>query len=122
MLTGGKMEHSSRDEIMNEFRTGKTQVLVTTNVLSRGVDVLGVKVVINFEVPMLYRQNQADAQTYLHRCGRTGRYGASGTVINLVDANEDTHLSKIEAFYQMTVTDIPAEDAAEKLEELGKFE
>ena len=58
MLTGGKMEHSSRDEIMSEFRTGKTQVLVTTNVLSRGVDVLGVKVVINFEVPMLYRQNQ----------------------------------------------------------------
>ena len=65
---------------------------------------------------------QADAQTYLHRCGRTGRYGASGTVINLVDPQEDQHLSKIELFYQMAITDIPAADAAEKLEELGKFE
>lgn len=76
-LLHGKMQETDRDTVMSDFRTGKTSVLITTNVLARGIDVLSVTLVINYDIP-LNRRNKADPETYLHRIGRTGRFGRKG--------------------------------------------
>ena len=64
----GKMTAVEREETMKEFRNGKSRVLVSTDLLSRGIDVQQVSVVINYDVP-------SNIQSYLHRIGRSGRYG-----------------------------------------------
>ena len=64
----GDITQMERDTIMRDFRTGKTRVLITTDLLSRGIDVQQVSVVINFDVPN-------DRENYIHRIGRTGRWG-----------------------------------------------
>lgn len=84
------MEAEERDRTMIEFRTGKSTVLITTNVLARGVDVDNVCLVVNYNVPV-DKQGLADYETYLHRIGRTGRFGRKGTAINLYDTDEDAH-------------------------------
>jgi ATP-dependent RNA helicase DDX19/DBP5 len=95
LLHGNDMEHQERDRVIDAFRKGATRVLITTNVLSRGlsafvsdgfvlsvpligVDVLQVSLVVNFDVP-LNAAGLPDFETYLHRIGRSARYGNSGT-------------------------------------------
>ncbi|CAJ1969388.1 unnamed protein product [Cylindrotheca closterium] len=80
----GRLLPEERDSTMDDFRMGKSNVLVTTNVLARGVDVDNVCLVINYDPP-LDRDNNPDFETYLHRIGRTGRFGRKGTAISLVD-------------------------------------
>ena len=70
----GDLMPDERDRVMDSFRTGASKVLITTNVLSRGIDVLQVSLVVNFDLP-LNENHQADTETYLHRIGRTGRFG-----------------------------------------------
>ncbi|CAM9627740.1 unnamed protein product, partial [Hapterophycus canaliculatus] len=60
------------------------QVLLTTNVLSRGVDVPAVSLVVNYDMPTMGYSREADPDTYLHRIGRTGRFGRRGVAINLI--------------------------------------
>jgi ATP-dependent RNA helicase DDX19/DBP5 len=79
----GAVEPSSRDAVMDAFRKGESNVLITTNVLARGVDVDNVCLVINYDIPVT-RDNLPDYETYLHRIGRTGRFGRKGTAINLI--------------------------------------
>lgn len=69
--------------VMDEFRSGAASILISTNVLARGIDVLDVTMVINYDLP-LTRDNTPDFETYLHRIGRTGRFGKSGVAINFV--------------------------------------
>lgn len=78
------LQGEERDATMEDFRNGKSNVLITTNVLARGVDVDNVCLVINYDVPV-DRENKPDFETYLHRIGRTGRFGRKGTAINLID-------------------------------------
>lgn len=83
------MDTAERDRVMKAFREGKVKVLISTNLVARGIDVPGVNIVINFDLPMLFTQNrndpvQADSDTYIHRVGRTGRAGSRGVAINLV--------------------------------------
>ena len=78
----GKVEHADRDATMEEFRNGWSNVLITTNVLARGVDVDNVCLVVNYDVPT-NAEREPDFETYLHRIGRTGRFGRKGTVITL---------------------------------------
>jgi len=78
----GKVEHADRDSTMEAFRNGESNVLITTNVLARGVDVDNVCLVVNYDVPV-NMEGQPDYETYLHRIGRTGRFGRKGTVITL---------------------------------------
>jgi len=80
----GRLLPEERDSTMEDFRNGRSNVLVTTNVLARGVDVDNVCLVVNYDVPVDKDQNP-DFETYLHRIGRTGRFGRKGTAINLVD-------------------------------------
>ena len=77
------LEPSQRDATMQAFRDNESNVLITTNVLARGVDVDNVCLVVNYDVPVDGNGNP-DFETYLHRIGRTGRFGRKGTAINLI--------------------------------------
>ncbi|KAL8284223.1 hypothetical protein RQP46_004972 [Phenoliferia psychrophenolica] len=79
----GKLEVADRDAVMESFRDGKTKVLITTNVIARGIDVLQVNMVVNYDLP-LNQAGKPDPETYLHRIGRTGRFGRQGISINFV--------------------------------------
>ncbi|KAI8957393.1 DEAD-domain-containing protein [Daldinia sp. FL1419] len=81
----GSYEGSERDALLEEFRTGKSKVLITTNVLSRGIDVSTVSMVINYDIPMKgMGDSMHDTETYLHRIGRTGRFGRVGVSITFI--------------------------------------
>lgn len=81
----GAFEGGERDSILQQFRAGKYKVLITTNVLARGIDVQSVSMVVNYDIPMKGRSGQEpDGETYLHRIGRTGRFGRVGVSISFV--------------------------------------
>lgn len=100
---------NSRINAVNEFKEGKLRVLVSTDVTSRGIDVVKVSHVINFDVPILY-------EDYVHRIGRTGRAFQDGKAITFVNRAEEYHIEKIEALIRekITVKEIPAEVFIEK--------
>ncbi|KAM0793226.1 RNA helicase required for poly(A+) mRNA export [Microbotryomycetes sp. NB124-2] len=79
----GKLETADRDAVMESFREGKTKVLITTNVIARGIDVMQVNMVVNYDLPT-DGNGRPDPETYLHRIGRTGRFGRQGVSINFV--------------------------------------
>eukprot|EP00903_Cladosiphon_okamuranus_P012242 g11481.t1 len=81
----GDLDGVQRDATMDQFRLGHNKVLLTTNVLARGVDVPAVSLVVNYDIPTLGYSREADPDTYLHRIGRTGRFGRRGVAINLVE-------------------------------------
>jgi ATP-dependent RNA helicase DDX19/DBP5 len=83
LLHGKDMLPEERDRVMNDFRQNKTNVLITTNVLARGIDVLTVTLVINYDIPVT-KYHRADFSTYIHRIGRSGRFGRKGVAINFV--------------------------------------
>jgi ATP-dependent RNA helicase DDX19/DBP5 len=81
----GAYEGQDRDTVLEEFRAGRAKVLITTNVLARGIDVQSVSMVINYDIPMKGRMDsEPDPETYLHRIGRTGRFGRVGVSISFV--------------------------------------
>ncbi|KAJ2970256.1 hypothetical protein NUW58_g9751 [Xylaria curta] len=81
----GAYEGSERDALLDDFRTGKSKVLITTNVLARGIDVSTVSMVINYDIPMKGMGDAThDTETYLHRIGRTGRFGRVGVSITFI--------------------------------------
>uniref|UniRef100_A0A8C6UTR9 RNA helicase n=1 Tax=Neogobius melanostomus TaxID=47308 RepID=A0A8C6UTR9_9GOBI len=84
-LLSGEMQVEQRAAVIDRFREGKEKVLVTTNVCARGIDVEQVSVVINFDLPV-DKDGNPDNETYLHRIGRTGRFGKRGLAINMVDS------------------------------------
>lgn len=73
----GNMEQSQRDLIMKEFRTGCSRVLITTDLLARGIDIQQVHLVIDYDLPVT-------KEKYIHRIGRSGRFGRKGVAINFV--------------------------------------
>lgn len=96
----GDMPISERKARMQEFRTGKCRVLISTDLLARGIDVQQISVVINFELPV-QREN------YIHRIGRSGRYGRKGASINLVTEREMRAQAEIESFYGTKINVLP---------------
>nr|CCA24870.1 ATPdependent RNA helicase DBP5 putative [Albugo laibachii Nc14]CCA24954.1 ATPdependent RNA helicase DBP5 putative [Albugo laibachii Nc14] len=117
ILHGADMAKEVRDQMIDEFRLGTTNVLITTNVLARGIDIAGVSLVVNFDIP-LTRDRKPDPETYLHRIGRTGRFGRKGCAINLVhDEQSKRALASIEAHYNRPIAQAPADD----IEELEKL-
>lgn len=79
----GNLEGAARDQVIDLFREGQAKVLITTNVLARGIDVQSVTMVINYDVPDM-PGGLPDAETFLHRVGRTGRFGKVGVALTLV--------------------------------------
>ena len=99
--THGDMDQNTRDIIMREFRSGSSRVLITTDLLARGIDVQQVSLVINYDLP-------TQPENYLHRIGRGGRFGRKGVAINFV-TNEDLRmLQDIQRFYNVTVEELPS--------------
>eukprot|EP01111_Echinosteliopsis_oligospora_P017231 TRINITY_DN7399_c0_g1_i1.p1 TRINITY_DN7399_c0_g1~~TRINITY_DN7399_c0_g1_i1.p1 ORF type:complete len:441 (-),score=115.68 TRINITY_DN7399_c0_g1_i1:35-1357(-) len=107
-----KVETQLRDQIMDDFKNGLIRVLIATNVLSRGIDVLQVSLVVNYDLPVT-KENAPDPETYLHRIGRSARFGRPGTAINFVHDAYSMHiLRQIEAHFKR---DIEKLDNVEKL-------
>jgi len=99
--THGDIGQKERDIILNEFRTGSSRVLITTDLLARGIDVQQVSLVINYDLPR-------NLENYIHRIGRSGRFGRKGVAINFV-TNEDVRtLHELEQFYNTTIEEMPA--------------
>jgi len=96
----GDMPQKERDAIMGEFRGGTTRVLITTDVWARGIDVQQVSLVINYDLPLV-REN------YIHRIGRSGRYGRKGVAINFVKADDGGELRDIEQYYSTQIDEMP---------------
>ncbi|KAH0920590.1 hypothetical protein HID58_020608 [Brassica napus] len=99
--THGDMDQNTRDIIMREFRSGSSRVLITTDLLARGIDVQQVSLVINFDLP-------TQPENYLHRIGRSGRFGRKGTAINFVTRDDERMLSDIQKFYNVAVEELPS--------------
>jgi ATP-dependent RNA helicase DDX19/DBP5 len=98
-LLHGNLDTKERDAVIDEYRFGKTRVLITTNVLARGIDILQITLVINYDVPV-DRTGRADYATYLHRIGRSGRFGRSGIALNFVsDQRSLNTLKDIERYF-----------------------
>lgn len=107
-LSGG-LEGQDRDEVIDRFRSGKAKVLVTTNVLARGIDVQTVSMVINYDIPD--KDGNADPETYLHRIGRTGRFGRVGVAVSFVyDKPSWDMLNQIVEYYNTQPTKLPTDD------------
>jgi ATP-dependent RNA helicase DDX19/DBP5 len=114
------LEGHQRDETMQAFRDGASNVLITTNVLARGVDVDNVCLVINYDVPV-DGKGEPDFETYLHRIGRTGRFGRKGTAINLISDERSVEvLAAIENYFAKPGTEMihQADADPEKLAEV----
>ena len=84
-------DQDERDLIMREFRSGSSRVLITTDLLARGIDVQQVSLVINYDLPR-------SIDDYVHRIGRTGRHDASGDAYTLMVAEDVQHVDSIERF------------------------
>lgn len=118
-LLSGDLNVEQRIAVLDRFRDGKEKVLITTNVLARGIDVEQVTIVVNFDLPVDIGRS-ADCETYLHRIGRTGRFGKAGIAINLVDSPESlTLLKHIEDHFGKKIQQLDAEDVDE-IEKLGQ--
>jgi translation initiation factor 4A len=96
----GDMTGGERELIMKEFRSGSSRVLITTDLLARGIDVQQVSLVINYDMP-------ANRENYIHRIGRSGRFGRKGVAINFVTADDTRAMREIEAFYNTVVEEMP---------------
>ena len=94
------LEQKERDEVMLDFRNGKVDVLVATDIVSRGIDVDDVPLVINYDVPR-------DAEDYVHRIGRTARAENKGEAITLVSPEDKRFFNKIERFLQKVIDRVP---------------
>ena len=98
----GDMSHTERGGIMKKFRSGLIKVLITTDLLSRGIDVEQVSLVINFDLPM-------SKESYIHRIGRSGRFGRKGLAINFLGRLDVPILREIEVYYSTSVEEMPSD-------------
>jgi len=101
----GDMARGDREKVMATFRSGSSRVLVTTDLVARGIDVHHVNIVINYDLP-------SNLENYLHRIGRGGRYGRKGVAINFVSQKDVELLRQIEAHYHTQIDELPMDFAA----------
>lgn len=95
-----EMTMNEREVIMREFRSGSSRVLITTDLLARGIDVQQVSLVINYDLPM-------DHANYIHRVGRSGRYGRKGVAINFLAQEDVRAMAEIEKIYNTKIDEMP---------------
>lgn len=96
----GDMEQAQRDKVMEEFRSGSSRVLIATDLWGRGIDVQQVSLVICYDLP-------TNRELYIHRIGRSGRFGRKGVAINFVRSEDEQLMKDIEAFYRTQVNELP---------------
>lgn len=107
----GDLQSQDRDRLIDDFREGRSKVLITTNVLARGIDIPSVSMVVNYDLPTL-QNGQADPATYVHRIGRTGRFGRTGVAISFVsDKKSFNTLNAIQNYFNdLEMTRVPTDD------------
>lgn len=98
----GDMSDDERKKRMDQFIDGSCRVLIATDMLARGIDIQQLNIVINYELP-------DDRENYIHRIGRTGRYGRKGVSINLITTKDISHQKDIEAHYKTSILSLPGE-------------
>ena len=119
-LLHGGLEVEERKKVLSEFKLGLAKVLIATNVLSRGLDISTVTHVINFDLPTVRDEQTGqfspDFATYLHRIGRTARFGKKGYAINLTRGPRDEQtVQSFREYFKTTIEDVPADEIDEKI-------
>lgn len=114
------------DFCVQEFRDSVTRILISTDVLSRGFDVSDVSLVVNYDVPIEHDTFEPAYETYLHRIGRSGRFGRRGCAFNIVFGDQESEIiDKISNYFEREITSVPYDDEArfvEVLKEAGLTE
>lgn len=96
----GDMEMSERVAVMKEFRSGSSRILISTDLLGRGIDIQQVNLIINYDLP-------TDTAKYIHRIGRSGRFGRKGVAINFVTPGDAQFLANLRQFYNTQIEELP---------------
>ena len=99
LIHGGYNQYE-RNDILGKFKEGRNRILIATDILCRGIDIQQINLVINYDIPF-------KVEKYIHRIGRSGRYGRKGVGINLVTPDDLHNLRKIEKFYSTVVERLP---------------
>jgi superfamily II DNA/RNA helicase len=94
------MEKTEREAVFNQFRNGDSRVLISSDITARGIDIQQVSVVINYDIPKC-------VHNYLHRIGRSGRWGRKGFAINFVTKRDIGDMKKIENHYKIDIQELP---------------
>lgn len=92
----GSLNKEERMEILNDFKNGGKNVLISSDLTARGIDIQQISLVVNFDVPR-------DIHTYLHRIGRSGRWGRKGTAINFISERDVSNMRRIESYYKISI-------------------
>nr|XP_044608915.1 ATP-dependent RNA helicase DDX25 isoform X4 [Equus asinus] len=116
-LLSGELTVDQRASIIQRFRDGKEKVLITTNVCARGIDVKQVTIVVNFDLPV-NQAEEPDYEIYLHRIGRTGRFGKKGLAFNMIEVEKLPLLMKIQDHFNSNINQLDPED----MDEIEKIE
>jgi len=95
-----KMKYEERNKIFESFKRGSERILISTDITARGIDIQQVSVVINYDFPR-------DKYTYLHRIGRSGRWGRKGTAINFITKQDKYNLKNVEKYYNIFIDTLP---------------
>ena len=123
VLIGG-LDQNERDKMIDDFRKQATMCLISTNVLARGIDVPEVDLVINYDVPIIQDcgYKHPDVANYMHRVGRTGRFGTDGLAVTMyTDETEDDIIDSIQNHYKFPITELAnIFDLKEILEKMGR--
>lgn len=117
-LLSGELDVIQRASVIKRFREGKCKMLITTNVTARGIDVDDVNLVINFDLPT-NQDGTPDFETYLHRIGRTGRFGKHGVAINFVDSRSMGTMERIQKHFGRPIEKLDATDP-EQIEKINQ--
>lgn len=96
----GDMTAHDRELVMKQFRSGSSRVLITTDLLARGIDVQQVSLVINYDLP-------GNRENYIHRIGRSGRFGRKGVAINLITVEDTQAIRELESVYDTKIEEMP---------------
>ena len=99
-LIHSNLDKNQRTRNYNNFLSGKERVLISSDITARGIDIQQVGIVINFDIPKL-------RETYIHRIGRSGRWGRKGKAINFITKKDIFNLKNIEEFYSTSITELP---------------
>jgi len=99
--THGDLSPAERNAILNDFKLGKTRILITTDLLARGIDVQQVSLVINYDLP-------TNPENYLHRIGRSARFGRKGVAVNFVTKDQFGMLRDLQRMYDTEIKEMPA--------------
>lgn len=108
-----QLDSESRDKIIDQFRLNEFTTLISTNVLARGIDVPEVDLVINFDVPYVKKQGWKDPDyaNFMHRVGRTGRFGTDGIAVTLMGEEDDEEFMRLIAkHYEIEIEELASFD------------